>query len=220
MITVDGCCGNQIIVGWKKPPQDPFIRTVHASAPPPLPPPQECAQHEPPPAASQVDKAEDPAIPLPNFTAEELAVLESFVRWLGGLQWPAVAEWQFKRSDEPDESGIISYLKGLHITPCIEYLLQSSLAPEVGDSPQLLIDVGAFAIEMEAKRGVMSRVTLVHETGTRQAVPVGRLREQNCSLPRAQENGEQHARRASVTLEVSAGCGKPGCVSVQIDLIA
>ena len=166
-----------------------------------------------------------PAAHLPNFryspagkarfTAQEWAVVQSFLRGLvgsggnggggegdggggeggggeggGGGGEGAVhrAEWCYGVSGEglsDREAGIINYLRGLNITPCLTYLLARSLEPEPDPTPSLepaqtdttsplpskrselaslTIDVGAFAIEVVATRGAVSGISLVHES--------------------------------------------------------
>ena len=210
MLTTDGCCGS-IVVGWKRPPQDPFMRTASRSAPPPLlPPPPPLPT--PPPSERAPTRTDDhpwsalvtPAAHLPNFryssagkarfTAQEWAVVQSFLRWLvgsggsggnggggegdggGGEGAAHRAEWCYEGSVEglsDREAGIINYLRGLNITPCLTYLLARSLEPEPDPtSPlaSLTIDVGAFAIEVVATRGAVSGISLVHESGRRETV--------------------------------------------------
>lgn len=204
MITTDGCCGSQLVVGWKQPPQDPFMRTVVASAPPPLPPPPppptvpslplaslRLPPERPPPKAAPLPWTAfvSPAAHMPNFrytvegkarfTANEWSALESFVCWLGGVtleqlareQW---AEWRYQpRGDSLDgdrEAGLVNYLRGLCIAPCLRYLLDRSLEAS-GSDAAVTIDVGAFAIEVTAQDGAVHGVSLLHETGHRQSLP-------------------------------------------------
>ena len=101
------------------------------------------------------------------------------------------AEWCYAASAAEGlsdrEAGIINYLRGLNITPCLTYLLARSLEPEPDPTPSLeptqpapdttsplpskrselatlTIDVGAFAIEVVATRGAVSGISLVHES--------------------------------------------------------
>ena len=101
MLTTDGCCGS-LVVGWKRPPQDPFMRTAVRSAPPPLLPPPPTPPAPPPSELTTPSRTVDhpwsafvtPAAHLPNFryspagkarfTAQEWAVVQSFLRWLVG----------------------------------------------------------------------------------------------------------------------------------------
>ena len=188
MLTTDGCCGS-IVVGWKRPPQDPFMRTAMCSAPPPLLPPP--PPPTPPPSNSASSQLEEhpwsalvtPAAHLPNFrysrdgkarfTAQEWAVVQSFMRWLVGSAGHQ-AEWRYEASADgvtDREAGIIHYLRGIHITPCLSYLLEHSLERDATSPlPTLTIDVGAFAIEVAADRGVVSGISLVHESGHREAI--------------------------------------------------
>ena len=239
MLTTDGCCGS-ITVGWKRPPQDPFMRTAARSAPPPLLPPPPSTPPAPPPSECTPSRTDahpwsalvTPAAHLPNFryspagkarfTAQEWAVVQSFLRWLvgsggngsggegggnggggegdcgcgegdGGEGEGTVhrAEWCYAASAAEGlsdrEAGIINYLRGLNITPCLTYLLARSLEPEPDPTPSLeptqpapdttsplpskrselatlTIDVGAFAIEVVATRGAVSGISLVHES--------------------------------------------------------
>ena len=124
-----------------------------------------------------------PAIHLPNFryspegkprfTAKEWAVVQSFMRWLVGSAGHH-AEWCYEASADglsEREAGIINYLRGLYITPCLSYLLTRSLEhATTSPLPSLTIDVGAFAIEVTADRGAVSGISLVHESGRRQTV--------------------------------------------------
>lgn len=198
MLSTDGCCGS-IVVGWKKPPQNPFMRTVMRSAPPPPlpppsapppPPPPESASSPPAPAAATSEGAWNafvtPALHLPNFrysaegkarfTAKEWGVVESFVSWLSGVNSTDLSkacEWRYEPSAGAGdrEVGIINFLRGLYIAPCLTYLLASSLdGARRGPLPALTIDVGGFAIEVVADRGAVSRVSLIHESGSREEV--------------------------------------------------
>jgi len=225
MLTTDGCCGS-IVVGWKRPPQDPFMRTAVRSAPPPLLPPPPPPPTPPPPERAPIRTTGDnpwsalvtPAAHLPNFryspagkarfSAAEWAVVQSFLRWLvgssgngggsgggsggggegdggggeddgdagegdggGGDGAAHRAEWCYEGSADglsEREAGILNYLRGLNMSPCLTYLLARSLEPAPDTtSPlaSLTIDVGAFAIEVVASRGAVSRVSLVHESG-------------------------------------------------------
>lgn len=213
MITTDGCCGSQLVVGWKQPPRDPFMRTVVASAPPPLPPPPPATPapplppeqptvhvHSSPPPPSKATPQQvcldlpwtafvSPAAHLPNFrctaegkarfTANEWSALESFVGWLGGLTWERLAreqwtEWPYQPSgksvDADREAGLVNYLRGLCMAPCLRYLLDGSLEPS-GSDAAVTIDVGAFALEVTAEHGAVRGVSLLHETGHRQSLP-------------------------------------------------
>ena len=104
-----------------------------------------------------------PAAHLPNFryspagkarfTAQEWAVVQSFLRWLvrsggggggegerggggegeGGEGAAHRTEWCYEGSTEglsDREAGIINYLQGLSIGPCLSYLLARSLEAE------------------------------------------------------------------------------------------
>jgi len=65
------------------------------------------------------------------------------------------------------EAGIINYLQGLSIGPCLSYLLARSLEAEAEPTSPLAaltIDVGGFAIEVVASRGALSRISLVRQS--------------------------------------------------------
>ena len=193
MLTTDGCCGN-LVVGWKRPPQDPFMRTAVRSAPPPLLPPPPTPPAPPPSELTTPSRTVDhpwsafvtPAAHLPNFryspagkarfTAQEWAVVQSFLRWLvgsgsggggkgegggggegegggggegeGGEGAAHRTEWCYEGSTEglsDREAGIINYLQGLSIGPCLTYLLARSLEAEAEPTSPLAaltIDVG------------------------------------------------------------------------------
>ena len=161
-------------------------------APAAAPEPEPLQQPQPAPAASS---SEDdawtafvtPAPHMPNFrytsegkarfTSNEWAAVESFVAWLGSVSSDDLSkkasEWRYEpsRGASDREAGIVNYLRGLYITPCLSYLLASSLdGDHTGPLPALSIDVGAFAIEVVADRGTVARVSLVHESGRREDV--------------------------------------------------
>ena len=165
--------------------------------PPPPPPPTTPAPplppERPPPKAAPLPWTAfvSPAAHLPNFrytiqgkarfSANEWSALESFVCWCGGVtleqlareQW---AEWPYQPSsssvdgDRDREAGLVNYLRGLCIGPCLRYLLDRSLETPESDAA-VTIGVGAFAIEVTAEHGAVRGVSLLHETGHRQSVP-------------------------------------------------
>ena len=116
-------------------------------------------------------------------------MVQSFLRWLvdsgsggggegerggggkgeGGEGAAHRTEWCYEGSTEglsEREAGIINYLQGLSIGPCLSYLLARSLEVEAEPTSPLAaltIDVGGFAIEVVASRGALSRISLVRQ---------------------------------------------------------
>ena len=118
-------------------------------------------------------------------------MVQSFLRWLvrsggegegegggggegeggeGGEGAAHRTEWCYEGSKEglsDREAGVINYLQGLSIGPCLSYLLARSLEAEAEPTSPLAaltIDVGGFAIEVVASRGALSRISLVRQS--------------------------------------------------------
>ena len=84
-VTIDGCCGDKLIVGWRRPNQQPFMRTMSRAAAPAIPTPTPAA----PAPAERSEDAAPPAPPVPNFRrgsrTDATRIIEAYTEWLRAL---------------------------------------------------------------------------------------------------------------------------------------
>ena len=177
-VTVDGCCGNKLIVGWRRPNQQPFMRTMKSAAAPPIPTPMRAS-----PAAERSDAAP----PSPPATSSRRggqadAVLGVYTEWLRALSPDAPeAVWrdpeclhQFSGSAACE--AVLEELRCVHrsIHPAITHLVE--LSDDQPDTP-LTIDVCRYTVDIRVRRD---------QHGTPHLVPDWRVRNLSFAGPQIQ----------------------------------